>query len=335
MRKLSLEEFILRSQSIHKNNFNYTRSLYVDALTKIIIICNKCGEEFSQTSSGHLSGKGCPFCSGRMISKNNCLLATHPLIAAQLDDDKNLIGANEIMPGSAQKMWWKCKKNHSWLASLNSRTSGGNGCPYCSNQLVNEENSLAIINPIMSKELHPTKNILKAEEIIYGSNHHFWWICSSCSFEWNTSLDKRKRGTGCPRCAKNYSEHGDYFSTKNNVNIKYDSAWERERMEELDHINTISRWYRCKDKIPYFDTSSNRYRKYNPDFEIKLFDESIVIEEVKAITKRRYEQNICKFRAANIYYKALNKNYRVVTRECRWLKGNYVVFDFDKVMENK
>ena len=33
------------------------------------------------------------------------------------------------------KVWWKCKKNHEWIATLDSRV-GGTGCPYCSNNKI-------------------------------------------------------------------------------------------------------------------------------------------------------------------------------------------------------
>jgi len=56
------EEFIIKSNNIHKYRYDYTKVSYINNITKIIIICNKHGE-FLQTPAVHLSGNGCSICS--------------------------------------------------------------------------------------------------------------------------------------------------------------------------------------------------------------------------------------------------------------------------------
>jgi len=34
--------------------------------------------------------------------------------------------------GSKKRVWWLCPKGHNYERSLNTRTSQGLGCPYCS-----------------------------------------------------------------------------------------------------------------------------------------------------------------------------------------------------------
>ena len=60
-KKLTTIEFIDRSIIIHENNYNYSKTKYVSARKKVIIICKKHGE-FKQTPYSHLSGSGCPKC---------------------------------------------------------------------------------------------------------------------------------------------------------------------------------------------------------------------------------------------------------------------------------
>jgi hypothetical protein len=56
------EEFIEKSKLIHNNIYNYKKTIYIDSMKKVIIICNEHGE-FSQTPNSHLSGRGCKKCN--------------------------------------------------------------------------------------------------------------------------------------------------------------------------------------------------------------------------------------------------------------------------------
>ena len=61
MRKLTTEEFIEKAKKIHGDKYDYSKVNYINAQTKIIIICNLHGE-FLQTPNSHLNGSGCPHC---------------------------------------------------------------------------------------------------------------------------------------------------------------------------------------------------------------------------------------------------------------------------------
>jgi len=77
---------------------------------------------------------GCPFCTGRKVSKTNCLSNTHPEIAKQLHPTKNgHYTANKIYAGGTKNWWWKCDKgdDHVWKANLDNRIRQNQGCPYC------------------------------------------------------------------------------------------------------------------------------------------------------------------------------------------------------------
>jgi len=59
--KSNKEEFIKKAQNKHKHLYEYDVVKYINALTKVCIICPEHGE-FWQTPANHLSGQGCPFC---------------------------------------------------------------------------------------------------------------------------------------------------------------------------------------------------------------------------------------------------------------------------------
>ena len=61
--KLTAEQFIERVNEIHNNKYDYSKVNYVNSKTHVTIICPIHGE-FLQTPAQHLSGHGCPLCSG-------------------------------------------------------------------------------------------------------------------------------------------------------------------------------------------------------------------------------------------------------------------------------
>lgn len=62
MRKLTQKEFIDRCKKIHGDNFDYSKSVYINTRTKVTIICHKHGE-FEITPTNHINQKqGCWDC---------------------------------------------------------------------------------------------------------------------------------------------------------------------------------------------------------------------------------------------------------------------------------
>lgn len=75
-RASSSEEFIRKATTIHGNTYSYNYVKYINAHTKITIVCNECQHKFQQTPNSHLNGSGCPTCNtgggvGFYVNKNN------------------------------------------------------------------------------------------------------------------------------------------------------------------------------------------------------------------------------------------------------------------------
>jgi len=54
-------DFIIKSNKIHNNYYDYSQSIFVSSIKKLLIICPKHGI-FEQTPRKHLIGHGCPTC---------------------------------------------------------------------------------------------------------------------------------------------------------------------------------------------------------------------------------------------------------------------------------
>lgn len=64
MGKVTRDDFVHRANLLHNHKYKYDNVCYVNYLTKVDIECPVHGY-FSQSPKNHLSGRGCPLCSGR------------------------------------------------------------------------------------------------------------------------------------------------------------------------------------------------------------------------------------------------------------------------------
>ena len=62
-------EFINKSKSIYGNKYDYSKVKYINARTKVCIICPTHGE-FWQRPDDHLHNKECPICNSSKLEKN-------------------------------------------------------------------------------------------------------------------------------------------------------------------------------------------------------------------------------------------------------------------------
>src|SRR3984957_18843341 len=65
---ITTKSFIAKAKTIHGSRYSYRLSKYIDAFTKLIVICKKHGQ-FSVKPNHHIASEvGCPYCSGRKMT---------------------------------------------------------------------------------------------------------------------------------------------------------------------------------------------------------------------------------------------------------------------------
>lgn len=98
---------------------------------KVWWICGK-GHSWITSVKHRSKGSGCPYCAGeRVLEGFNDLQVTHPELVKEWDYKKNSLKPTEVSSGSDKKVWWMCKKGHSWKARVSGRVNGA-GCYRCS-----------------------------------------------------------------------------------------------------------------------------------------------------------------------------------------------------------
>ena len=160
------------------------------------------GHEWQAVVSDRSNGKGCPYCSGRLvITGENDLATLRPEIAAEWSSKNFPLYPDQVKAGSNRKVWWQCKEGHEWQATVNERTQG-RGCPYCAGQrVIQGENDLATMYPTLAAEWSQRNRPLEPNQVKPGSNRRVWWHCKKKEHEWQATVNSRVQGTGCPYCA--------------------------------------------------------------------------------------------------------------------------------------
>lgn len=110
------------------------------------------------------------------------------------------IDPSQIKRGSGKKIWWQCIKGHEWEAPILARTTKKTGCPYCSGRNATKETCLSTVNPVLASQWSE-KNEITPDEILPSSGKKFWWKCK-IGHEWESTVDKRTQGRGCPYCSR-------------------------------------------------------------------------------------------------------------------------------------
>ena len=226
------------------------------------------GHSWSASPNHRTKGRGCPICANKVVLLGyNDLTTLKPNIASEWDYEKN----GEKTPAnytvrSGERVWWKCKRNHSWEAVIASRT--GNkyvGCPYCSGLLpIEGETDLLTTNPELISEWNYEKNTLLTPNMVKaGSSDKVWWICDK-GHEWQAVISSRTvNESGCPFCSGRYAIQGE--NDLMSVDSPLLKEWNYDRNGRLtpsDFKEHSARkiWWKCKKGHEWCSSISDRSR---------------------------------------------------------------------------
>ena len=184
---------------------------------KIWWTCSNGHDWYTSISTRTSNQSGCPYCSGRFVSKENNLAVLYPDVASEWHPLKNNETTPDQVASKSNKLfWWLCKNNHEWNCSVIDRTGKNTGCPYCSGRRVSVTRNLKHFYPEIAKEWHPTKNgDKKPEEFAPMSSKKVWWSCPKGHAYDALISNRTSRKSGCSYCS------GKKVGKDNNLKIKF------------------------------------------------------------------------------------------------------------------
>jgi hypothetical protein len=125
-------EFISKSNTIHENTYDYSKTKYENAINKVIVICKKHGE-FNVSPNNHLRGKGCPACGieSSRLTKLKSFDDYQPEFIKLYGDKYDY--SSVVWEGGSKLITVICKK-HGKFHILPCLHKIGKECQKCSNQ---------------------------------------------------------------------------------------------------------------------------------------------------------------------------------------------------------
>ena len=235
--KLTIEEFIKRATKIHGiGRYDYSKiSEYVNNRSKVEIICLKEGHgSFYQQISHHLSGEGCPICSGRQkstleefIEKSNKKFGVGTYDYSKVIYINNHTKVEIICPKEGHGSFWQTPYSHLKY----------NGCPRCG-----FEEGKVILRLTLEEFIERARKI-HGDKYDYSKVNYINAITKVCiicknhkngDYEFWQTPHKHLSSHGCPRCNETLGETKVRMFLSNN-NIKFEQE---------------KRFKECRDKNP-------------------------------------------------------------------------------------
>jgi 5-methylcytosine-specific restriction endonuclease McrA len=127
MRKKTTEQFIKESKELYQDLYNYSKCIYINTMTKVIITCKDHGD-WEVTPDNHLTKRsGCPKCKGFNLNKEEKINLAHQVHSNRYD--YSLIKDQIIL--NIKKYDIKCNIHGVFQQVWNNHYTMGQGCPKC------------------------------------------------------------------------------------------------------------------------------------------------------------------------------------------------------------
>lgn len=203
MSVLSSDNFILRAKEVHGEIYDYSKTKYINAKTKMIITCKMHGD-FLQKSNNHIKGQGCPKCGIRKCSKNITTSFEEFLERAKKKHGEKFQYIKGTYNGLTSKMTIVCPVHGNIEMTGQSHCVSLHGCSKCG------DISAGL------KKIIPKDKFIETCKLIHENKYSYEYV------EYKTTNDRIKivcpkhgiytqvatkhyRGAGCRKCADNYT----------------------------------------------------------------------------------------------------------------------------------
>lgn len=185
--RLSLNDFISKSQAIHGTLYDYSKAIYFNRHTPVIIVCALHGP-FEQRPADHWSGSGCKKCSNKYT-----LTKEEFIIKSQIAHNYKYIYDGVDYINNNVKVQIECKL-HGFFEQTPYDHLMGHGCSKCAN--VSKPTNAEFI--ILANNIH--NNIYDYSTVNYINNKSKIAIICNKHGTFYQTPNRHLQGDGCPRC---------------------------------------------------------------------------------------------------------------------------------------
>lgn len=196
------DAFISEARKIHGDKYDYSKVKYINATTKVCIICPKHGE-FWQEPHDHLKGVGCPKCGFERTAESvKYTMDEFVSLSRKKHGDKYDYTKTDILNRDEDgKVTITCPIHGDFRMNPYVHTIG-QGCPVCGKHKMVLGNSKFIEK---SKVIHGGK--YSYDEVEYTHSKKPVKIVCPIHGEFEQTPETHLKGCGCPKCGNNISLH--------------------------------------------------------------------------------------------------------------------------------
>ena len=201
--KKTIEEFIIESNKIHNNKYDYSLVEYRGNKRKVKIICKEHGI-FEQSPIKHLKGQGCPICGqeNRIISQTKTIdqFIKESKIVHGDKYDYSLVDYK----GSFDRVKIICKE-HGIFEQQPSVHLSGHGCKKCAN-IITGNKLLSNTEDFIKKSIIVHNNFYGYNKTIYKNAISKVIITCPIHGDFEQITNSHLLGCGCSNCQKSKGE---------------------------------------------------------------------------------------------------------------------------------
>lgn len=216
-KKLTTEEFIQRANEIHNNFYDYSKTKYVNAQTKVIITCLEHGD-FEQRAAHHLSGHGCKKCANILTGQSKVSNLEVFIQKANNVHNFKYDYSKAIYKNARTKVEIICPEHGSFWQTPDQHLRG-HGCPKCAfekNSNLKRSSTKKFIEK--AREIHGNK--YSYDKVTYINNHTKVIITCPIHGDFEQRPSDHLANRGCAKCKNSKGEiFIEQLLTEHNINF--------------------------------------------------------------------------------------------------------------------
>jgi hypothetical protein len=294
---VTLNDFILRSNEIHNQKYDYSHVQLISTKIKVEILCPKHGL-FYQTPSNHMKGQGCPTC-GHLARKTSQRYSLQEFLKSLGNEQKKKYDYSEVKYLNSQtKIKVICPMHGAFEIKPNSHFNG-QGCPKCGREIANIKIALPYSTFIERARKTHNNRYEYVQDSYNGLTKKMTIFCNDHGFFNQTPHSHISMKTGCPKCGRISSANSNKISWKyvlekfKNVHgdfYTYDESSFKDVSTKMKIKCAKHGWF---EQIPYQHYAKsgcpNCSKENNGILKRITFDEFIIKSSRKHNSKYSYE----------------------------------------------
>lgn len=288
-----------------------SKEVFAHSNKKYNFVCEN-GHSFIKSINGMVrkealnsKSKGCPYCSGTLLVKENSFGYVYPRVSSLWDYEKNgNITPMDVSKGSGKKFWFKCPKGHEFYTSPNSlgRAEGSKylGCKECATEVIDLVSKEPNIAKYWDKRNSKLPYEVKYDPQGVNSDILYWLHCDKGHL-YQQSACKIIKGfrngvKNCPVCSGQFLQEGvNDLETLNSDVAKY---WDYDKNsftpKEVTPFSHKMAWFKCIECNKSIYMSVNDRSKsagYCPDCATKFYQSLAEKEIISWLKEKGYNVN--------------------------------------------